>query len=228
MKNNKKIRLSPSDISKYKLNTNPPPADSIFWKMWDDSINIANEVLQTQFIEQIKNGTLNPITFGAFNVDDGYYCFNGADDYLLASQNATDKLLKLFLGEKYISYEKYNDSFTKIWHIKDADSVIPSSVTKAYSDYERAVVVNKETIYSLVVMLPCDYLWYWFSSQIKDKTPNNLYEPWIDDNIDPSGAYAIGNVLDLFSKEINTDEAIKIYQTAMRFELDNFKQATQQ
>lgn len=227
MKNNRKIRLSSSDIEKYNIATTPPPKGSIFWQLWDSCIDIAHETLQTKFIEGIKNGTLDPIVFGAFNVDDGYYCFNGADDYLTASKKAKNELLKFFLKEKYNSYLTYNESFTDTWHIKDASSVIPTSVTKAYSDYERSVVLTKETIYSLVVMLPCDYLWYWFSTKIENKTPNNIYEPWIDDNLDSSSAYAIGNVLNLFSNEIDIGEATEIYKNAMTFELNNFKQATQ-
>ena len=228
MKNNKKIRLSKENIEQYKLTITPPPIGSIFWQLWDPCISIAGETLDTLFIQDIKNGTLDPSIFGAFNVDDGYYCFNGADDYKEAADKAKDELLKFFLEKKYKSYQDYNDTFTDTWHIKDASSVIPTSVTLEYSDYERSIVVNKKAIYSLVVMLPCDYLWVWFSQKIiENMSPSNLYLAWVKDNIEPSGAYAIGNILDLYSKDIDIIQAKEIYKQAMTFELENFIQALQ-
>ena len=46
MKNNRSITISADDISSYQLSTEKPPQDSLFWKMWNACLDIANEALQ--------------------------------------------------------------------------------------------------------------------------------------------------------------------------------------
>ncbi|MEM9919286.1 MAG: TenA family transcriptional regulator [Bacteroidota bacterium] len=230
MKNNRS--LSSKDIlhliKEHKLSSDPPPQDSLFWMLWNVNIGIANQTLQTAFVQGIKQGTLDPVTYGGFNVSDAYYCFHGADDYQTAASRTNDPILKAFLLKKYNSYKKYNDTFPEIWHIKDADGIVPSKAIEEYSNYERKVVQELDPIYALVVMLPCEYLWAWLGAQLSPAQPGNLYAPWITGNNDPRGAYTMGNFLNAYAHFHGIDNglAMKVYTQAMQFEYDNFATAT--
>ncbi len=228
MKNNRRIELSKDFIANHKLSTLAPPKNSLFWKMWNSCLDIANKTLETGFIKGIKNANLDPVKYGGFNVSDAYYCFHGAEDYLAASQKATNSALKAFLLKKHESYVKYNNTFPEIWHVKDAEGIVPTEVCKNYSKYENETISKEEAIYCLIVMLPCEYLWAWLGAQLSPPLKGNLYTPWITGNNDPSGSYAMGNFIDLYQKTYSIDEelAMQIYTTAMNFELENFKSAT--
>ncbi len=228
MKNNQGIVLSKDFINNHKLSTSPPPQDSLFWKMWNSCQDIANEALNTAFIQGIKNANLDPVKYGGFNVSDAYYCFHGASDYLTAANKASDQVLRAFLMKKYVSYDKYNQTFPHIWHVQDANGIVPSEVCKEYSAYESKIIAENEAIYALVVMLPCEYLWAWLGGQLSPPVSGNLYAPWITGNDDPTGAYAMGNFIDLYQKNYPIDEdfATQIYTQAMTYEFENFKTAT--
>ena len=77
MKNPRKIVLTNEMIKKHKLSTQPPPQNSLFWAMWNASEEIAQEALGTEFINGIKNGTLDIIksknaNFSCFIVTNKY------------------------------------------------------------------------------------------------------------------------------------------------------------
>lgn len=228
MKNNRSTNIDADLQAQHQLSTNSPPANSLFWKLWNTCIGTANQALNTDFVQGIKAGTLDPVVYGGFNVSDAYYCFKGAGDYLTAASKATDPTLKAFLLKKHSSYETYNNTFPKTWHVKDATSIVPSSVCQEYSAFETQVVANEDPIYALIVMLPCEYLWAWLGAELSPANKGNLYASWITGNNYPQGAYAMGNFLVDYQKQYPIDEnkAQEIYAQAMEFEFQNFAIAT--
>ncbi len=231
MRNPRRIILDEASIKKHKLSTSPPPAGSLFWKMWDSCTHIAEQALKTDFIQGIKAGNLDPVKFGGFNVSDAYYCFDGAQDYSDAGNRAQDEALKALLHLKHLRYLKHNKELPQIWRVKDAGGVVPFDVLKKYSEFESKIVSRENPVYCIVVMLPCDYLWYWLANQCAPPVPGNLYAPWITGNNDPGGAYAMGNFLELFQEKypgiIDENKAIRVYSEAMTYEQLNFAAATE-
>ncbi|WP_440122302.1 hypothetical protein [Tenacibaculum sp. Ill] len=227
MRNNRATQLDHKFVTEHKLSTTPPPADSLFWNMWNTCEDIANKALNTQFIQEIKSGTLSPVNYGGFNINDAYYCFNGAQDYLTAMNRTSNATLKALLFKKYDSYQKYNETFPKTWHIKDATGIVPNEVCKQYSQFESMVASHQDPIYALIVMIPCEYLWAWLAEQLAPTSSKNLYASWIAGNNDPSGAYAIGNFLIEYQKENPIDEklATQFYTQAITYEYQNFNTA---
>jgi len=227
MKNNRRLTIDKSFVAKHQLSTDSPPENSLFWKMWNASTSIAEAALQTPFVQGIKNANLAPVAYGGFNVSDAYYCFNGAADYAVAAAKATDPTLQAFLNKKHSSYEHYNVTFPTIWHVKDADGIVPSATCRAYSGFETTTIATEEAIYALILMLPCEYLWAWLGSQLAPPAEGNLYAPWITGNNDSSGAYAMGNFIDVYQQwqPIDKQKAVKLYQQAMSFEHLNFAEA---
>ncbi|RSC93356.1 thiaminase II/PqqC family protein [Tenacibaculum singaporense] len=227
MRNNRATLLDQTFLTEHKLSTAPPPADSLFWNMWNACQEIADKALNTQFIQEIKSGTLNPVDYGGFNINDAYYCFNGAQDYLTAMNRASNPTLKALLFKKYHSYQKYNETFPKTWHIKDAKGIVPNEVCKQYSQFESMVVSHQDPIYALIVMIPCEYLWAWLAEQLAPPSSKNLYASWITANNDPGGAYAMGDFLSDYQKEKPIDEklATQLYTEAITYEYQNFNTA---
>ncbi len=229
MRSPRRISLSVQIIAEHDLSKDPPPPDSLFWTMWNSCSHLAEEALQTPFVQGIKAGSLDPVRYGAFNVSDAYYCFHAARDYAAAVKRADHPTLQAFLSLKHQSYQKYNATFPDVWRVKDATSIIPFDVCHQYCGLETQVASQEDPIYCLVVMLPCDYLWSWLAAQLNPPAPQNLYAPWVTGNLGSTGAYAMGNFLDTYQKEnpgaVDEQKAAQIYTQAMTFELKNFAAA---
>lgn len=227
MKSNRRVALGPDFFTQHPISKAKPGADSLFWEMWHFSEDIAQKALATPFIQGIGQGTLDPVVYGGYNVSDAYYCFRGAEDYKGAAQRETDPILKAFLEKKHESYAKYNATFPRIWHVKDATGIVPSEVCHQYADFESSVAGQEAGIYTLIAMLPCEYLWAWLAAQLAPAQKGNLYAPWITGNNDPSGAYAMGNLIEKYRDQIDTDKANQIYHQATVYEWQNFLTATE-
>ncbi len=236
MKNPRSLTEHAQLIKKHNLSTSSPAPDSLFWKMWNaGGDKIAQKALETDFLKGIKNGNLSPSTYGAFNVSDIYYCFNGASDYGTAAKRATHEVLKDYLHTKQQSYNKYNTSACEAWNLTGPESVAPTSTALKYSAFERSVAqghVNNtnaiDPIYTLIVMIPCEFLWAWLAEQLIAYDQGNLYANWITSNASFEGAYAMGNFLHDYIANTPIDEnlATSIYLTAMEFEYRNFASAS--
>jgi thiaminase/transcriptional activator TenA len=205
-----------------------PPASSLFWKMWNASEAIAQSVLGTGYFDGIVGGNLSPIAFGSLMVQDAYYCMKGRDDYSAAAAHAVDEACKEFCIEKYKRYDEYNESYHTIWHIREAEGVMPGAEIKGYADYEAYVAGNLATPYLFCVMLPCEYLWTWIANQLDSKTPtDSLYRFWIEGNKGiPTGAYQMGNLLESYRANIDESKAMEIYTKAMNYEQEVFRAST--
>lgn len=227
MKNNRQLKLTADFFKAHPVPKTSPPPDSLFWKMWHASEDTARQALNTKFIQGINDGTLDPVIYGGFNISDAYYCFHGADDYQKASAQCGDPLLKAFLEKKYNSYQSYNETFPKTWRIKDATGIAPTQACMDYSAFETQIASSEDPVYTLVAMLPCEYLWAWLAAQLAPPASGNLYASWITDNNYPDGAYAMGNFIAEYQKShpIDEDKALQIYQQAMEFEYRNFQSA---
>ena len=214
-------------LKKHPISTDSPPEGSLFWEMWNACASIAEAALNTDFMQGIAKGTLDPVVYGRYNVSDAYYCFNGAQDYKIAVDKTDDPILKAFLTKKYESYQKFNATFPATWRLKDASSIVPSDVCRQYSAFETHVARNYEPIYCLISMLPCEYLWAWLGGQLSPPAKGNLYAPWINSNNYTDGAYAMGNFLHNYVAKHKVDkaQALEIYHQAMTFEQQNFATA---
>lgn len=218
-------------IAGHNIPKTRPPEDSLFWRMWNSAEYIAKDTLMLPFLQGIRNGTLDPNVYGGYNVADAYYCFKGADAYEVAlSHTPGGSPLWDFLNKKYTGYKKYNDTFPDTWHVSSAAAVTPPQITREYAAYEDRVARYLHPIYTLIVMLPCEYLWAWLASQMAPAQPGNVYAGWINENDDPSGAYAIGNFLDMYMERhpmvVDEEKAMRVYQRAQYYEYANFAAAT--
>jgi len=215
------------------LSRDPPLPGSLFWKLWDANLETAQGALDTEYIQGIKHGDLHLVTFGRSMVNDAHYCYRGENDYSIAAKRDNiydDETLRAYLQQKADSYARYNEEFRQTWHLKGVSAIDPNEITREYADYELKVVTTERQIYTLVVNLPCHYLWTWIGQQLDedpDKTEHNLYDFWIQGNKDPGSAYKIGNFINYYIEKhpdaIDEDKAMEIYTKAMIYEHLNFQ-----
>lgn len=223
-------RVTPHEswYEKHGISTDPPPKGALFWTFWEDNKSIAEKALNTEFIQGIKKGTLDPRHYGAYVVMDAYYCFEGSLDYLEAANRATDHAeLKAFLQHKHEGYASYNKQFSNEWKMTGPSCLAPDQSVLDYSNLETHVCREENPIYALIVMLPCEFLWYWLSKEIeKFATPDNLYAFWITGNLDPKGAFAMGNVIEDYQQKypgkIDGSKAQEYYRGAITGEWKDF------
>lgn len=210
------------------ITAEPPSSDALFWQMWNNCLDIAQNVVNTNYFKGIKDGNLDPNAYGSLMVQDAFYCFKGRDDYSAAAAHALDEKCYNFLMKKVESYDNYNVYYHQTWHIREAQSVIPGAEIEEYANYEAYVAGNLISPYVFCVMLPCEYLWNWVANQLKTKTSaESLYYFWIEGNGGtPTGAYQMANMLEEYRDKIDEKEANEIFHKAMEYEFEVFKSAT--
>lgn len=206
----------------------PPPADALFWKLWNACLPIAQKVLMTDFFKGISAGNLDPNAYGSLMVQDAYYCFEGRDAYAVAATHPLDEVCGEFMTAKAESYDEYNVYYHQTWHVREASGVIPGNDIKGYADYEAYVASHMDSPYMLAVMLPCEYLWPWVANSLKPKTdPASLYYFWIESNGGiPEGAYQMANLLESYRSSIDEAKVMEVFTRAMTYELKVFTSAT--
>lgn len=211
----------------------PPPDDSISWKLWLACQNVAQEALNTDYMQGIKNGNLDPNSYGQYTLQDAVYCSNAQDDYQTIeerSQSHGYPQLAAFAKARYDGYASYNTATFKDWHIADASAVSPGEAVQTYIDFEHRIANEWHPIYGLICMIPCDQLWPWLATELEnDAGSGNVYSFWITENADWGGAYRLDNFVDDWFAEdpkvYDWDSALFVYRSAMTCEVNNFRSA---
>lgn len=226
----------PEQTMHAKVN-NPPSQDSFFFKAFNDSIDIANNVVKTKYLTAMKQGTLNPQDFGCLTVQDAYYCYRAAEtltSLLCKIDKDKDPELYDLANSKCVGYIEYNTTFFKDWHLSTSSCITPTENFRSYAEHEHNVMCAYAPIYTLVAMLPCYYLWPWFGKQIKQSSDYKpgVYESWFDGCWDGDtyfdSAYDVGNFIEEWKnkgKEFDEKTAMEIYKTSMNHELAVFNDA---
>ncbi len=234
MRSPRRIDFSHQALEAIPLNDKaPPPADSIAWKLWLACQGIAEEALNTDYIQGIKNGSLDPNNYGQYTLQDAVYCAHGQDDYKAIetrAQAAGYSQLGAFAKARFDSYATYDTETFKESHIADASAVAPGDAVQAYIDFEHRIANEWHPIYGLICMIPCDQLWPWLATELKSNAGSeNLYSFWITENADWGGAYRLDNFVDDWFAEYQQfydwDKALFVYQSCMTCELNSFKSA---
>lgn len=229
----------------YPLTT--PPAHSLFWMLWNQNVDIAQRAFSSKFIQGVQSATLPISLYISWTRSDAFYCAQSARFYKMASKRAfaeNNFQLAHFLAKKYHWYLSYNLFFESpfvnmhenrtrhhyghhngvAWN----ENVVPSRVILEYVSFQHWVVQTFPPIYTLIVTLPCEWIWPWLTIKLADQVnQTNPYFFWFLYNQDTSAAFATGNFLWHYlhthpSVTINFDVANDLYRTATTFEIDNF------
>ena len=188
-------------LSKILLNDKQPPPDhSISRKLWSNCLDLVNLALESDFIQGIKHGTLNPNQYGQYTVQDVAYCYHGTKDYQKLEQRAIESNqvdLAKFAKARLESYQAYYESEADHWHIEDPNTLKLSEAASWYIQAEENAVSEKyPPIYGIIAMIPCNQLWPWLANELKPSIKDSgVYSFWIDENSSFDSSYRLDNFI---------------------------------
>ncbi len=215
------------------LRTDPPDPNGISAQLWKQFQWVADTSLKTDFIQGINNGTLSPVSYGQYTVQDAVYCDSVIKDYVAARDRAeTIGLhdLALFLEAQRASYASYTSQMMVAWHLRDATCIYPGTEMGNYIAHEHRITQLYHPIYTIVSMIPCSMLWAWLANNLQSTIkPTSIYRFWVTENQSWHGAYALANFVDEWFKKNPYDKpkAEDAFGGSMVGECKAFMAATQ-
>ncbi|XP_069136618.1 aminopyrimidine aminohydrolase-like [Argopecten irradians] len=134
-----------------------------FDNLWMFSYEKRLQALETTFVQGVKDGSLDPVVFGGFVIQDCVFLYEEYRCIKSAMDKATDGQMKACLKKLTQRYEGYYvDAFEK-WHINpnNTSSVQLDEACQEYISYIQNAADNMATIDFLLSIAPCLSLWSW-------------------------------------------------------------------
>ncbi|XP_053391959.1 uncharacterized protein LOC128554676 [Mercenaria mercenaria] len=196
--------------------------------LWEQTKVERQDALDSVFVQEIKNVSLDPVQFGAYLVQDAIYLYSAKRSMDIAASRTNDVTLKTFLQEYAI--KRYTSLYTnalKDWHIDDPSAISLGNGCENYVNHLLAVAETMDPIYLVVANIPCERLWPWIGEQVGVGSEDfGIYNKWVNENWDPkidvhlefeqvmNDAHAEG--------KIDKDKALKVYKESMKGEVEFF------
>eukprot|EP00794_Sanderia_malayensis_P012378 gene12378-13651_t len=194
--------------------------------LWNQTKEYHQLALDTPFIQGMKIGTLDPVLFGIYNLQDAVYCYNSIKCLNLVAKKSTGDMKK-FAAQKEKSYKEYTDILFQEWHVLDPPtSVKMGPVAEGYSKHKLSVAESMDPIYSFIAMIPCSRLWPWLGQQLKDfRDQFGVYKEWIDENLTGTGYIVLEKFVEDHSAAVDKQKALDVYKKSMKCEHEFFNSA---
>eukprot|EP00794_Sanderia_malayensis_P012373 gene12373-13645_t len=193
--------------------------------LWSQTKEYHQLALDTPFIQGMKNGTLDPVLFGIYNLQDTVYCYNATKCLSLLAKKSTG-VMKKFAAQKEKSYKEYTDILFKEWHVLEPTSVKMGPAAEGYSKHELLVAEYMDPIYSFIAMIPCSRLWPWLGKKLKVPPMQfGVYKEWIDENLTGTGYKLLEKFVQDHSANVDEKKAFDVYQKSMKYEFEFFNSA---
>lgn len=201
--------------------------DSLSEYLWQKTTALHEEALKSSYIQALKSGSLDPVKFGAYNVQDSVYCYYSKQSMDTAAERATNQSLKAFFEARAKSYDTYYKSLFKEWQIQNPSGIQLGSACAGYVNHIHNVATSMDPIYLVPALIPCARLWPWIGGQMGAKTENfGVYTKWVRENLDPDshGYEKYEAVINEAYKDGHIDKqiALKIYTLSMQGEVAFF------
>ena len=196
---------------------------------------ICNLAKESEYIQGMVKGTLDPNVFGGYTVQDAAYCFKAVDSFERAAEKMQEvgkPEFALLYRAQSESYKSYNQYFVQTWRLQNTDSVVMGPAAATYVGYERALSQN-DPKYLCIAMLPCTMLWPWIADQlIASVSKNNPYYVWFEDNKPSPGHKShLEKFVDHFFVQVEPEEwqkCLSIFQEGLVNEVNFFRSACDQ
>ncbi|CAH1265317.1 Hypp3161 [Branchiostoma lanceolatum] len=190
--------------------------------LWKENFDMAGKAWDTQYIQGMAFGTLDPRAFGHYTVQDAAYCKSSTDNLKFLVDKMDDDSLKKFFEGRYESYKRYTKELYDQWFLKP-DGADLGKAAKWYVDLEYKVA-QEGGLYYLVAMIPCLRLWPYLAKKMKAED-GNIYKFWIDENGSFHGAEKVEKVVNAHASSIDSQKASRIYRKCMYGEVNFFRSA---
>lgn len=232
----RRLNTSHAALKHRVCNESPTLPDSFSWRLWLDSQDLAQLALESDYIQGIGNGALNPNDYGVYTVHDAAYCYYAEEDYREAEARARQEgelEIAALAQVAYESYVQYRQESFASWGLQNATALDPGDAMRAYIDVEHAIATKAPPIYLVIAMIPCNQLWAWLATSLATKVgSSNVYSFWITGNESWSGAYCLDNFVNRWDRDhpglLDPSAALAVYRACMTCEVNGFRSATGQ
>jgi len=206
--------------------------------LWNDPEvqSLVQQVLSSNFIENLISGNLSPLLYTKFFINDIYYISRGPAHYENAlnrlSENEPElrKALEIQHG-KYVNYD--NEIYTDYGIVAEYATkfVIPieRSQIENYADFLKNVSEHEHPYFTLVANLPCSYLWCWLGTNFQKNLcrADNVYCETIKylfgEKDDPKDCSTeIVNAVNKFGPQYDLEKQKSMFRQSVLYELINF------
>ena len=200
---------------------------SVTKKLWEDNFDVAQQSLNTKFVQGLKTGSLPKNIFQEYLAQDYFFLETFAKAYGLAISKSKNKysirkLSELLMGvsEELILHENY----AKEWDIDLSKNYIKKT-TKNYTDFLYDTSKRLSSVEIMFAMTPCMRLYSWIGKSLYKEDFDNKYKEWIITYSDESFenlANSLENLIEINKESYDINQAKYLYKRAMELELDFF------
>ncbi|XP_060593167.1 uncharacterized protein LOC132747695 isoform X3 [Ruditapes philippinarum] len=212
----------------YLLQNNLVSGESLSSFLWKKTQKYQTAALDSNYIHGIRDVSLDPTDFGAYNLQDAVYIYWYKVSMDISASRTNDTTLKEFLQKKSKSHEQeYKEAF-KTWHISDPPrGIVLGSACQNYVNHLINVSKTMDGFYLVAALIPCSRLWPWLGIQINsDSGKFGVYNNWVQVNLNQSyvGYTTYEKIIDdAFAQgKINKEKALQAYEESMKGEVDFF------
>ncbi|XP_043938478.1 uncharacterized protein LOC122811025 [Protopterus annectens] len=221
------VKLEPYIQSNYKSeSSNEVYQQTLYEKLWESGLDIADQTLQTDFLKQMQAGTLKAERYINFTLQDIYYAVKVTKilnrlSKRNFSQDETD--LQQFFSKTNQSYSHFADTLLIGYSLKNIHELRPWPVIDNYvRSYEK--LLKRNPLYFAVGMLPCSKLWPYIANKLTIDTSSPYYH-FKSENEHDGSKNNYESLLERHRLKISERQAKKIFQTHMKLEMQFFAEA---
>ena len=196
-------------------------------KLWEDNLEIAQQSLNTKFVQGLKTGSLPKNIFQEYLAQDYFFLETFAKAYGLAVSKSNDKYSIRKLSELLMGFSEeliLHETYAKKWNIDLSNNYIKKA-TKNYTDFLDDTSKRFSSVEIMFAMTPCMRLYSWIGKSLYKEDFDNKYKEWIITYSDESFenlANSLENLIETNKESYDINQAKYLYKRAMELELDFF------
>ncbi|XP_043093600.1 uncharacterized protein si:ch1073-67j19.1 [Puntigrus tetrazona] len=197
--------------------------EDVYEHLWEKNKDIASATIESDFLRQMENGSLQAERYVNFTIQDiGYLLKVTKMLKRMSAKVALPEDIKTFMEGRYSSYKSFADFMLKQYFFKGEPPIQETPAMKQYLSYYRHLMMNEDPLYFAVGLLPCSRLWLWLADNLSTP-PTNAYYTWKVENMEgnPEKHYKA-----LLNKHLNTTAKVQkanvVFRAQMQHERDFF------
>jgi thiaminase len=166
--------------------TSSEPWQQVSQKLWNENLELANEISGTGFISGMASGTLPYDIHRNYMVQDiaflHAYLAIGKD---IATRPEVRELSSLSsqLRSQPISFDSYLSRLMATYKVSEPERVVLAPAMASYVGYVRTTGIRMHPIYSAIIGAACCRLWHWLATNLLGKIdPGNPYFSWVQEH----------------------------------------------
>ncbi|XP_028670513.1 uncharacterized protein LOC114661545 [Erpetoichthys calabaricus] len=205
--------------------TTTSPEQSLYDWLWNESQDIVGKVLQTDFLKEMNNNTLQAERYIQMTMQDIYYVAAVVDVLVYAAANSeVSPDIKHFLVGMAKSYDDFAKYLLTTNSIHDSENILPNTAVKVYVEsYKQISEMSSDKLYLVVGLLPCSRLWPHIAAWL-NTTEDSPYYSFKKSNMKDNSRKKFEALLESYRHEFDESEALLLFRGQLSNELMFFSQ----